>query len=308
MIIVPDSQIDVVLSEPSGYPVEVSREDTREAMMAACGDAFKAIPNHLFIPKNERADRARFNTENGLWAMNRIDRYTNQGGGRTKDGKSAQGTHECTAHGFCYNWTAARNRHRAIIYPDGPKDEFRYPESAKFGSLFPSPMSLYNEANPSIWGGASIKSILNIATRRGLLPDLIQPGGIKFKHAMAGTMGVGNSNQSHGEWVPVRNMPEGWEETAEFLKPDEVYFPSDVDEAICLLLHGYAITVGRNGHCITWGMWDADRNIFPYPDSYDVTRADSYNTARGCAGGGYTVASCRSFGDKPVPDHLILAS
>lgn len=300
---------DVVLPQESGYPEAQRQQDTRDVLMSVCGAAARDFPSHLWLTAAERMDRCRENDENRLWAMNRIDRYQNQGPGNVPGGGQAPNTHECTGHGFVYNWTACWNKMMSIIYGDGPKDDFRYPQSGQQGSIFLSPMSLYNEANPSIWGGAGVRQILSIALRRGPLPDLIQPGGIKFKHAMPGTMGIGNINQSRGAWVPVSRMPDGWEETGELLIPDEVIFPDDWEQAACLLCHGYALTVGRDGHCVTYAMWSEQRKQAFYPDSYDVTRVDSFNRFRSCASGGYCIASIRKPADrlKPVPDHLIVA-
>ncbi len=257
------SLVDVVLPE-SGYPEELAKLDTREALWDMCGEASREFPQSLFIERRDWEEKARENDKNKTWAMNYLDRYTNQ-----------NPTHECTCHSLRANFEVARNRHRAINFPEGPKKDFRYAESATSGSVWVSALSIYAEANPGKWGGANVQQVLNIAARRGFLPDKIQPAEYGFKHTLAGTNGQGNSNQSSGEWVKVSNFPSGWEETAKHFKPLEVVFPRSSEEAMCLLLHGYAVSVGRRGHAVPLCGWDVERKVFPYVDSYNITRFDS---------------------------------
>jgi len=262
------SLIDVVLPE-SGYPEDLAKLDTREALWDVCGDASREFPQALWIEQRDWKDKAADNDRTNGWAMNRIDRYTNQGGGG-----GGYSTHECTCHSLMYNFLVAWNKQAGIIFPDGPKVDFRYEESA-IRSFWMSCLSVYAEANPGQWGGANVQQVLGIMARRGALPDKIQPREYNLKHTLQGTCGKGGKNQSRGEWVSVRNFPEGWEETAKHFKPLEVVFPRSKEEAMCLLLHGYAVSVGRNGHAVCLSKWDHQRSLFPYPDSYDVIRYDS---------------------------------
>jgi len=73
----------------------------------------------------------------------------------------------------------------------------------------------------------------------------------------------------------VRDFPDGWQETAKHFKPLEIVFPDSREEAMCLLLHGYALSVGRRGHAVPICKWDIQQKLFPYPDSYDLVRYDS---------------------------------
>lgn len=273
--------IDVVLPEESGYPDALAAEDTEDVLREVCGDATRDFPEALWIEPRDWADKAAENDKAGSWAMNFIDRFTNQG----------PSSHECTAHSLCANFTAARNRARGVRYGDGPRKGYRHPESAVFGSVFVSPLSVYAEANPRQWGGATVRSVLEIAVRRGILPDRIQPREYGFRHSLQGTSGEGNSNQSGGSWIPVSRFPEGWQETAKLLRPLEVIFPSSYEQAVCLVLHGMAVSVGRSGHAVPWCAWNARQRLMPYPDSYNVIRYDSERVARSAWRGSFAIAS-----------------
>jgi hypothetical protein len=212
--------------------------------------------------------------------MNYVDRFTNQ-----------HATHECSTHSLCVNFSVARNRARAVRYPDGPKEGFRYEWSGLVGSVFPSPLSVYNEANPGKWGGSGVRQVLEIAVRRGILPDVVQPADYGFKHALHGTTGQGGKNQGRGSWVSVERMPEGWEETARLFRPREVIIPATYEQAVCILLRGHAVSVGRRGHAVPWCRWVADQRLHAYVDSYDVVRYDSEKTARSAWRGSYSIIS-----------------
>jgi hypothetical protein len=276
------SLIDVILPDPSGYPVEREAADTPDVLKEACGEAAREFPKDLWIEPKDWADRARDNDKYHTWGMNYLDRYTNQ-----------TPTHECTTHSLRANLEAARNRQRGIIYADGPKANFRYEESAK-GSVWLSPLSVYSEANPGQWGGANVRQVLEIACRRGMLPEKIQPKEYGFKHALQGTTGKGGKNQSSGPWVRLSGFPEGWQETAKHFKPIEVIFPESWEQAVCLVLHGMLVSVGRNGHAIPWAhaaFSGDDLSGLDYPDSYDLTRRDSLSTVKRAWSGAFAVAT-----------------
>jgi hypothetical protein len=173
----------------------------------------------------------------------------------------------------------------------GPKKDFRYQESKDFGSVWLSPLSVYAEANPRKWGGANVRAVLEIAVRRGMLPETVQPRDYQFKHAIVGTSGKGGSNQAGGPWVSVSRFPEGWEETARQFRPLEVIFPESYEQAVCLVLHGLVVSVGRNGHAVPWARWIPDQRLMAYPDSYDIVRYDSERTARSAWKGSFAIAS-----------------
>lgn len=273
--------IDVVLPEDEqGYPADLAAEDTPDVLWDVCGSASRSFPQSLWIEPSDWADKARENDKNKTWPMNFVDRYTNQ-----------QPTHECTCHSLRTNFEAARNRQRSVIYPDGPKKGFRYPESGEVGSVWVSPLSVYAEANPRQWGGANVRQVMEIACRRGMLPEKIQPHDYGFEHTLQGTTGKGGLNQSSGSWVAVRNFPSGWEETAQWFKPIEVIFPGSWEEAVCLVLNGYVVSVGRDGHAVPWCQWLPDQQAMAYPDSYDVTRYDSLRTVKRAWSGAFAIAT-----------------
>jgi hypothetical protein len=272
-----------------GYPEEVAAGDTVDVLKDCCGAASRDFPQALWIDPKDWADKARENDLNKTWPINFVDRYTNQ-----------NPTHECTCHSLSRNFEAARNRARGIIFPDGPKKGFRYEESS-VGSVWLSPLSVYAEANPRQWGGAGVRQVLEIACRRGMLPEKIQPHEYNFKHALQGTTGNGNNNQSRGSWVSVGNFPDGWQETAKHFKPLEVIFPESWEQAVCLVLHGYAVSVGRSGHAIPWMQWNPTEQVMAYPDSYDVTRYDSLRTVKSAWSGSFAIASVTTPDDWSKP-------
>jgi hypothetical protein len=167
----------------------------------------------------------------------------------------------------------------------------RYRESGEFGSVWLSPLSIYAEANPRQWGGANVRRVLEIAARRGMLPETIQPRDYGFRHAIQGTTGAGGVNQSRGAWLPLSRFPDGWEETARWFRPLEVIFPESYEQAVCLVLHGMVVSVGRNGHAVPWARWNARERAMAYPDSYDIIRYDSERTARMAWQGSFAIAT-----------------
>ena len=278
---IPDYLIDVRLPEEhDGYPDTLAAEDTPDALRDACGAAAREFPASLWIEPKDWADKARDNDQNKTWPLNYVDRYTNQ-----------NPSHECTAHSLRANAEACRNRQRGVIFADGPKKDFRYQESSEYGSVWLAPNSIYPEANPRQWGGANVIQVLEIAVRRGMLPETKQPKEYGFKHAVPGTTGKGGLNQASGPWIPVSQFPAGWQETAAWFKPQEVIFPASWEQAVCLVLNGYAVSVGRDGHAIPWMQWNVAQSVMAYPDSYDVTRYDSLSTVKRAWQGSFAIAS-----------------
>lgn len=285
--------IDFFQPAHDGYPEELAKHDTRENLYGAAEEAGAVVtefPDSLWIEQSEWADRARENDENKSWGMDYLDRFTNQ-----------NPTHECTCHSLRANFEAARNRERRISF-GGPVAGKRLDLSAQSASVWVSPLSIYAEANPRQWGGANVQQVLRIAAKRGFLPETIQPRDYGFKHTLIGTCGKGGVNQSHGSWVKLSNFPEGWEETAKHFKPQEFIFPENVEQAVCLLLHGFLVSVGRKGHAIPYGKYDPAERLFAYTDSYDVVRYDSWGTARSCAGdGSFSIVSVTTPDDWDKP-------
>lgn len=282
--------IDVFPPAHDGYPDGLAAEDTPDALRDVCGAASREFPQALWIEPQFWADKASDNDKYHTWPMNYLDHYTNQ-----------NPTHECTCHSLIANFLACRNRQRGVIFPEGPKKGFRYAESAEFYAAWVSALSVYIEANPRQWGGANVRQVLEIACRRGILPDKTQPREYGFKHTLQGTTGQGNQNQSSGPWVSLSRLPDGWQETAKHFRPLEVIFPDSWEQAVCLVLHGYAVSVGRNGHAIPWMQWNHAQQVMAYPDSYDVTRYDSLSTVKRAWGGSFAIASVTAPDDWTKP-------
>lgn len=280
LIDVPSNEISQSPDGHGGYTDVLKAGDTKDVLKQVCGSASRDFPQHLWIEPRDWAAKEAENDQYKTWGLNYVDRFTNQ-----------DPTHECTCHSLSRAAESCRNRQRAISYPDGPVKDFRYSESATSGSVWLSPLSIYAEANPGQWGGAGVQQVLEIAIRRGFLPEKIQPRDYGFKHQLQGTTGRGGKNQSSGSWVRVSNFPDGWQETAKWFMPQEVIFPDSWEQAVCLVLAGYIVCVGRNGHAIPWAFWNDAEKVMGYIDSYDVVRYDSLRTVKYAAEGGFAIAS-----------------
>jgi hypothetical protein len=269
--------VDVFLPDGThdGYPEHLAKLDTLDVLRDCCGDATRDFPKSLWIEPKDWEAKARENDAAHTWPINYVDRFTCQ-----------NPTDECTTHSLRTSFECARNRQIGLIYPEGPKKDFRYEESGKFGSVWVSCISIYAEANPHQSGGANVQQVLEIAVKRGFLPDKIQPHDYGFKHTLVGTCGEGNTNQSHGPWVPLGKFPEGWQQTAATLKPLEVIFPEEWEQAICLVMNGIAVSVGRKGHAIPYSLYNVKEQKMGYVDSYNVVRWDSLSTVKSCAADG----------------------
>lgn len=278
--------IDVFFDDHDGYPDELREQDTTDVLSDAvqrCGAVVTAFPKSLWIEPKDWADACRQNDLNKTWPINFIDRFTNQG-----SGNGGVSTHECTSHGGRAVFEAAWNRQRHYVIGP-PEKNVRKPESAKSASVWVSCLSVYAEANPQQWGGAMVREILEISATRGWIPDKIQPRDYGFKHQLQGTCGAGGINQSRGSWVSVANFPAGWQQTAKHFRPLEFCFPQSFEETVCLVLNGYAVSVGRSGHCIPYAFWNEADRVMGYVDSYDVIRYDSARTVSGTPGGSYAI-------------------
>jgi len=285
--------IDVTLA-PSGYLDDGGNTD--DVLRDVCGAASREFPRGLHIEPRDWAAKARENDKHKTWPANYLDRYTNQ-----------SPSHECTCHSLRANAEAARNRQRGIIFTDGPKANFRY-EDSKLASVWLAPNSIYAEANPRQFGGANVRQVLEIACRRGFLPETKQPREYGFKHAIPGTTGKGGINQASGPWLPLSQFPAGWGETAKHFKPLEVIFPASFEQAICLILHGYVVSVGRNGHAVPWDGLTFDGDDLEntgYSDSYDVRRYDSLRTIKSAWQGSFAIASMTTPDDWSHPAGVV---
>lgn len=287
--------VDIVLPEHDGYPDELAAGDTRDVLIDICSSSAKAFPPSFKIEPEDWADRARDNDKYHTWPINYVDRFTSQ-----------SPTHECTCHSLRTNGEAARNRHRGISFPDGPKFDSRYPEVATSGAVYFSCMYPYDIANPNIRGGAGVREVLGIVEKYGFLPEHTQPANYGFKHTVPGTMGKGNFNQSSGKWVSKSQLPDGWEETAKHFKPLEIVFPESFEEFICMILNGVIMSVGRDGHAVPEAMlkFSTDGELVgaDYVDSYNVIRTDSVRRLKSCWRGSFGIVTMTQPDDwsKPV--------
>jgi hypothetical protein len=286
------SLIDVVLKEPTGYPEDLAKLDTSEAVCAAFGDTSRDFPESMWVEPKDVRERAEENDRLGLWAENYWDRFTNQ-----------NPTHECTCHALVSVMEACWNRQRRIGM-EGPVAGKRLDISENSASVWFSCLSIYAEANPRQWGGANCQQVIGIACRRGFLPDKIQPKDYGFKHKMAGTCGRGGVNQSSGSWPGWKNGDfkielGDWLETAKHFKPLECVNPSSTAEYDSLLINGCAIGIGRSGHSVPIGriVYDGNRKLYRYRDSYDVFRYDS----RAYTSGAYSIITCTQPDDWDKP-------
>lgn len=288
-VAVDPSDVDVVLPEPSGYPEEKAKQDTPAAMRSAFGETARDFPASWLVPRSEWKDRAAENDRLGLWAENRWDRFTNQ-----------SPTHECTCHALVAVAEAAWMAGQPLNF-GGPVAGQRLELSGVTQSIsvWFSQNSVYAQANPGKWGGASCQQVIGIACDRGFLPDLIQPKPYSFRHTMWGTCGKGGVNQSRSDTWPgwssntfIRHpdswADSNWRETAKHFRPLECVNPENEEQYVSLLLHGRAIGIGRSGHSVPVGriVWDTSgRMLFRYKDSYDRFLYDS----RAYTSGAYSI-------------------
>jgi len=256
-----DSLLDVVLPD-SGYVDD--GQDTSENFAGL--QSSREFPGNLWIDPDDWKDAARENDRFGTWAettRQNIGRFTNQ-----------SPTHECTCHSLIQGAEAA----------------YRVQSGFKYNIAL-SPISVYAEANPRQWGGANCLNVLRIAMERGFLPEPVHGQSEIFEHTLHGTCGQGNENNSRGDWVPLSQFPDGWKRTAGELKPIEAINPRTIEQCVCLILAGYVVNVGRNGHAVPWNhlVWRGRAMYFGYADSYDIVRYDSWRTARGAVGGASSI-------------------
>jgi hypothetical protein len=278
------SLIDQFPDEHDGYPEELAAEDSHDTLVEAAAQASREFPQHLWVEPRDWAKVAAENDRHKTWALNYLDRFTNQ-----------SPTHECTCHALRACMESTRNRQRSISLGP-PVAGQRLSASATSASVWLSPLSVYAEANPRQRGGASTRGVMEIARRRGMLPETIQPRDYGFRHAIVGTAGKGGVNQASGSWVPLSRFPAGWEDTAKHFRPLEIIVPDSYEQIVCLLLggpegRGYAVGAGRNGHAIPYAIANIAQGLLGYVDSYDVVRWDSFRTVRSAVGSAYCIAS-----------------
>jgi hypothetical protein len=288
------NDVDVRLPpDEQGYPEALAVQDRDPGVLFQAGGeaSLTSLPDGWYVEDNEVEDLCAENDTRHTWGFNRRSRFTNQ-----------HPTHECTNHSEVDDFEIARNADLGIIYHDGPKVDFTYEESKTSGDVFFSCMWPYLLANPNIRGGAMIRDILKYTMQYGHLPDRIQPYDYKFKHTLTGTMGQGNSNQSSGPWVKFKDLPPGWQETAKWFKPKEIVYPDDWRVGRSIVLRGRGVSVGRNGHAVTYSGYSFRTRMMRYTDHYNVVRWDSERLWKSCiASGSYSIISTTHTADRLKP-------
>lgn len=250
----------------TGYSEDVAKEDSVETFAAA---GMVDFPSHLWIEPNDWKEWAEQNDEYGTWPEDFRNRFTNQ-----------SPTHECTTHALLQNMEIAWNRQR----------------KAKQSAVYLSALSVYAEANPRQWGGASVQGVMKIAMRRGMLPEHNGPLGVGtqkqlYKHTL--NLSAGKSSRDGGSWVSLRNFPDGWEATAKHFKPIEVINIDSWEQHVCLVLRGICVSNGRSGHAIPHVkiVWRGGDLFSQYSDSYDLHRYDSVSYIRRGVGSAYGIVT-----------------
>lgn len=261
----------------SGYPEGLAANDTSDAIASLEGS--RDFPNHLWIDPRDWKEIARQNDKYETWPDDYRNRWTNQ-----------TPTHECTCHALVQNCEIATNRQR---------------EGAGL-AVYLSPLSVYAEANPRRWGGSYMQKTLGIAINRGILPEHNGPSGVgeqkgMFSHTL--NCSSGSKSPWGGPWVSLRNFPTGWRETAKHYRPLEVCNPRTWEQIVCLLLNGYAVSVGRSGHAIpyTGVVWRGNNLYAKYADSYEVHRYDSMRMIKSAVGGAYSIMTMAAPDDWSLP-------
>ena len=251
--------------DDTGYPDGLSQNDTSEALAGLQGT--RDFPDWLWIEPRDWQEVARQNDKFGTWPESYRSRWTNQ-----------QPTHECTCHALVQNMEISWNRQRQ-----------------KSGEqLWLSPLSVYSEATPGRWGGSYMQKTLSIALRRGVLPEHNGPNGVGsqqsiFEHTL--NCSSGEKSPWGGPWVRLQDFPEGWKSTARHFRPLEVCNPRSWEEIVCLILNGYCVSVGRNGHAIPYVqiVWRNGQIYAKYADSYELHRYDSKRNIQRGVGGAYAI-------------------
>lgn len=263
----PDSLLDVVPKIDTGYR-GFEADDTVETFSAA---GFIDFPDKYWIEPKDWDDAARQCDKYHTWPEDYSNRFTNQ-----------SPTHECTCMCLLQCCEIAWNKQR----------------QSKEDAVWFSALGIYEEANPRIRGGASVRGVLKLAMARGMVPEHDGPAGpgtqkAKFKFTRCGTMGKGNATQSRGDWLAYSKYPAGHRDTSRHFRPLEIINIASWEQHFCLLLHGIAVGNGRSGHSIPHvaavkrdGKW-----FSKYKDSYDIFRYDSISMVRSGVNAAYGIAS-----------------
>ena len=136
-IITDRSLIDYVPAHDTGYPMNMSAQDTPENL-AMLGPAVRDFPDSLWIEPKDYKDVARDNDKYKLWGEDVKNRFTNQ-----------HATHECTSHALIQVGEVAWNQQR----------------KGKGDPVLFSQISVYAEANPRQWGEAGYPNRSRARTR-----------------------------------------------------------------------------------------------------------------------------------------------
>ena len=226
----------------------------------------KSFPDKFLIGRSEWDDRINEHEKNQSSADYFSGRFTHQGD-----------SHECVCHAAHPAFMCAYNRQLG-----GLEHEVWF-----------SPLALYTRITGGRrWGGSSVIDSLYEMTERGMIPDHDGPEGKnaqheQFKHTVHQTSGRTEGWWPTKGWISPRELPEGWEETAEHFRVLECYTVPNEEAHASALLQGYVVVNGRQGHSIPHMtlVKENGRYLSKYKDSYNTFRFDSERLW----GGGYVI-------------------
>ena len=229
----------------------------------------KYLPDSFYIPRSEWDDRIREHEKNKSSADYFSGRFTHQGS-----------SSECVAHAAQQLFMTAYNRQFNGLGHD----------------VWFSPLALYVRICGSRYGGSNVRDSCREMISRGMLPDHDGPAGDNaqtkiFEHTLHQTSGRTESHWPTKGWLRESGLPNGWENTAKQFRALEVYLiPRDVEAHASVLLHGMALSNGRQGHSIPHVklIKENGRYLSQYKDSYNVMR---YDSERWMDSGGFCIRS-----------------
>jgi len=230
----------------------------------------KYLPDSFYIPRSEWDDRIREHEKNKSSADYFSGRFTHQGN-----------SHECVCHAAQQLFMTAYNRQFNGLGHD----------------VWFSPLALYTRITGGRrWGGSNVRDSCEEMIARGMLPDHDGPAGDNaqtkiYEHTLHQTSGRTEDHWPTSGWVTPRQLPDGWETTAKQFRALEVYLiPREVEAHASVLLHGMALSNGRQGHSIGHVklIKENGRYLSQYKDSYNVMR---YDSERWMDSGGFCIRS-----------------
>lgn len=247
----PDDQIDVQF-EFDGAKGDYDDMDEWEFAGAS------RFPDKFRIPRSEWDDRIREHEKHKSSADFYSDHFTHQGR-----------SHECVCHAASQVFLCTYNRQVGTKW-----------------AVWMSPLSLYTRLTGGRqWGGSNVHHSLRVMMSEGFLPEHDGPAWLggdggqakRFKHTLHQSSGRTESHWPTKGWIRPGSFPDGWKDTARHFRMIEAYTIPDREAHASALLHGWALSNGRNGHSIPHMVLVKrdGRYLSKYRDSYDVWRYDS---------------------------------